>query len=113
MKMKKRVLVADDDAAVRESLKQLLEAAGYQVKLAANGQEAVAVLASHRTDLLLLDLEMPKRDGWDVLLQLSDESSPLRVIVITGLADQLDTRLIDGVGAVIEKPLDPPVLLNR
>jgi len=111
--MKKRVLAADDDASVRQALKGLLEDNGYEVLLAADGKEAEARLASETVDLLLLDLEMPERDGWDVVECLCVRNSLLPVIVITGLAEQLDTRRIPGLDVLLEKPIDVAVLLKK
>jgi two-component system response regulator MprA len=111
--MKKRVLAADDDASIRESLRRLLEENGYEVSLAADGKEAETRLASEPIDLLVLDLEMPGRDGWDVVECLCARNSLLPVIVITGLAEQLDTKRIPGLDALVEKPIDVAVLLDK
>jgi CheY-like chemotaxis protein len=111
--MKKRVLVVDDDGAVRDSLKNLLLESGYEVSLAADGEDAEQRLATEQIDLLLLDLEMPRRDGWDVFEKLSDNDQAMPVIIITGLADQLDTRNIPGLGALFEKPIDAADLLKK
>jgi CheY-like chemotaxis protein len=112
-KMKKRVLVVDDDIAVRDSLRNLLFDSGYEVSLAADGEEAEQRLATEPIDLLLLDLEMPKRDGWDVFEKLNRSEQVIPVIMITGLADQLDTRNIPGLDALFEKPVDATELLKK
>ena len=108
--MSKRILIADDDAAVRESFRKILKQHGYEVTLARNGDEALEKLEVTPIDLLLLDLQMPKTDGWDLLEKLGE--CPLPVILITGLASQLETRLIPGVSVLLEKPVDGPVLLE-
>ena len=111
--MMKRVLAADDDASVREALGKLLTENGYEVSLAVNGDEAEARLASERVDLLLLDMDMPGRDGWDVVEAVSLRHPQLPVIVITGLAEQLDTKTIPGLDALLEKPVEVAVLLKK
>jgi two-component system response regulator MprA len=111
--MKERILVVDDDPAVRESLKRLLLQNDYDVSLASDGEEAERWLGSHSTELVLLDLEMPRRDGWEVFEKLQSTGSAIPVIMITGLADQLETKQIPGVGALLEKPIDAKELLKR
>ena len=108
--MRKRILIADDDAAVRESFRKILNQHGYEVILARHGGEALGKLEAAPIDLLLLDLQMPNVDGWDLLEKLGD--CPLPVILITGLASQLETRLIPGVTALLEKPVDGSLLLE-
>lgn len=111
--MKKRVLIADDDPAVRESLRKVLEDDGYDVISAQDGEAAAKVLKNENVDLLLLDLEMPKLDGWDVFESARATRSLLPVIMITGLATELETRLIPGLDALFEKPIEVPVLLKK
>jgi DNA-binding response OmpR family regulator len=110
--MKKRIMVVDDDPSVRVSLKKVLEETGYQVELAADGDEAEVKLTSTPVDLLLLDLNLPKRDGWDVLGLANSQHPLLPVIMITGLFDQLDTTIIPGVSVLLEKPIDVTILLK-
>jgi len=110
--MKKRLLVVDDDASVRESLKRVLEHAGYEVELAADAAEAEGKFDDHSFDLLILDLNLPDRDGWDVLERVSSSYPLLPVILITGLIDQLETLIIPGASALLEKPVEAPVILR-
>jgi two-component system response regulator MprA len=111
--MKKRVLVADDDSSIRDSLRKVLEETGYEVSLAANGEEALKQLRAQETDLLVLDLEMPRRDGWDVLEEVGMESVAVPILVITGRSDELDTKLIPGSRGLLEKPVEAELLLER
>jgi DNA-binding NtrC family response regulator len=110
--MKKRLLVVDDDSAVRESLKKVLEDSGYDVVLASGADEAERLLAEQEVGLLLLDLNMPKRDGWDVLERVRSDYPLLRVILMTALSDQLDTTEIPGVSALLKKPIEVSVMLK-
>ncbi|HEY6229522.1 MAG TPA: response regulator, partial [Verrucomicrobiae bacterium] len=60
-----RVLLVDDDKSVRESLSEVLVCEGYLVEQAANGEQALHCLESQRIDIVLLDLNMPRLNGWD------------------------------------------------
>ena len=110
--MNKNILVADDDPAVRDSLKKLLESAGYQVLCAADGEEAEARLATDPVDLLILDLNLPKQDGWNVFGLASALRPLLPIVILTGLRDQSENSFLPGVAALLEKPVDVLVLLN-
>ena len=110
--MNKRVLVADDDSAVRESLKKLLESAGYEVSTAADGDEAEAKIAAEPVDLLILDLSLPKQDGWNVFGLATALRPLLPIVILTGRKDQAENAFLPGIAAFLEKPVDVPVLLN-
>lgn len=107
-----KVLVADDDAAVRKSLSRVLKDAGYEVILAKNVQEAVAEFNPRQIDLLILDLNLPIQDGWDAFERITSEAPALPIIITTGEANQYDIGMAAGVGALMEKPLDAPQLLQ-
>ena len=83
------VLVAEDDLASRLALARSLERHGYSVLEAADGEEAVAVFAAHRVDLVVLDVGMPRLDGFGVLQQLR-QTSDVPVIFLTGRAEEVD-----------------------
>jgi CheY-like chemotaxis protein len=110
--MKKRVLVVDDDSAVRQSVSKVLEGAGYEVAAAADGEDAVIQFAPERVDLVLLDLNLPVRSGWDVFERLTTRYPLVPIIIITGMPDQYETALAAGAGALMEKPIDVPALLK-
>lgn len=108
------VLVADDDEAVRESLRKLLRGEGYQVVSVANGVEAVEIFRQEqaRIDLLLVDLNMPLKNGWATLDRLLEVNPGLPVLVITGQPNQYELAEAAGVSALVEKPIDVPALLE-
>jgi CheY-like chemotaxis protein len=108
----KRLLVVDDDAAVREAIKPVLEGAGYQVMLALDGQDAVVRFGREQFDLMILDLNLPFLSGWDVFERLTTRYPLVPVIIITGLPDQFQTALAAGVATLMEKPVDAPALLT-
>lgn len=108
----KTILLVDDDPSVREMIGRVLADEGYQVLRAANGLEAIAVASANPTDLVLLDLNMPGKGGWDTFERITSENPNLAVVIITAKPDQLFTSLAAGVGALLEKPLDFNLLLK-
>lgn len=109
--MKKTVLVVDDDASVRDSMKKVLECADFDVLLAADGQEAVEQARPGHVDLLLLDIGLPIRNGWDAFAQITAANPCLPIIIITGHSDQYPAAAAAGASAFMEKPLDASQLL--
>lgn len=110
--MKTRILLVDDDPAIREMVARVLTEENYIVLPAANGQEALDLALATELDLVLLDLKLPGKSGWDTFERLTAEWPDLPVIIITGRPSQLFTALGAGVGALMEKPLDYPKLLQ-
>jgi DNA-binding response OmpR family regulator len=108
-----KILLVDDDAAIRRFLLRVLSAEGYRVLPAANGEEALEFASAARFDLVLLDLNMPEKDGWETFEELTVEHPLLPVIVITAKPNQLFPALAAGVGALLEKPLDLTRLLQE
>jgi len=109
--MKAKILLADDDAGVRETLGRVLKSEDYEVVLAKTGREAAAKFVADLPDLVLLDLNMPDRDGWEAFA-LMEHSRPLvPVIVITARPQQYQHAAELGIDALMEKPLDLPLLL--
>ena len=104
----KRMLVADDDAPVRDFYQQIASRIGVDIDVVATGRDAVEALKSRKYDLVLLDLNMPRLSGWEVLdfLRTRYESRPRRLFIVTGFSDQLiseaDRELVT---AVIYKPV--------
>jgi DNA-binding response OmpR family regulator len=107
-----RILVVDDDASVREMLARVLAGEGYLVSAAADGASALEIAAATKIDLVLLDLNMPGKSGWDTFERLSAENPLLPVIIVTARSNQLFTAMGAGVGALLEKPLHFPKLLQ-
>src|SRR5947207_15612326 len=109
----KRILLVDDDPTVRDSLKDVLQSEGYSVIPAENGQQALDLANESSVDLVLLDLNMPVKNGWDTYEQLTREHPLIPVIIATARPNQLFTAINAGVGALLEKPMDIPTLLRR
>lgn len=107
-------MVVDDDESVRDSLRKLLDGEGYQVILAANGLEAVETFhrEQNQIDLVLVDLNMPMKNGWVTLNDLLETNPFLPVFVLTGLSHQSELAIAAGVSALVEKPIDVSELLQ-
>jgi len=108
----KRILLVDDDPTVRDSLKDVLVGEGYFVIPAENGQQALDLAAGFSVDIALLDLNMPVKNGWDTFEQLTCEHPLIPIIIVTARPNQLFTALSAGAGALLEKPMDIPILLR-
>jgi len=106
------VLLVDDDPTVRDSLNDVLVSEGYLVLPAENGERALDLANKSSVDLVLLDLNMPVKNGWDTFEQLSREHPLIPIIIATARPNQLFTALGAGVGALLEKPMDIPTLLR-
>ncbi|MEK7184146.1 MAG: response regulator [Patescibacteria group bacterium] len=94
-----RILVAEDEPAIAKALELKLTHAGYQVVLAADGEAALQQIKDGKFDMLLLDLIMPKTDGFGVLEALQAKKSRLKVIVLTNLGQEEDLARAKKLGA--------------
>jgi len=92
-------------------LRRVLENEEYLVRSASTGTEALHIAAEEYIDLVLLDLNLPGENGWEVFERLTAENPTMPVIVITARSNQIFPALASGVGALMEKPLDLPKLL--
>jgi len=112
--MSRRILIAEDDPASRELLREILGARGYQVVEACDGREALQKIAETEPDLVLLDIQMPVLDGFAVLRQLRQNPrfASLRVVALTAYAMRGDRErtLAAGFDAYIAKPINASVL---
>lgn len=113
MRSEKRVLVVDDDDAIRALLATVLKRRGLQVDMARNGKDAVEKLGETRYSLVLLDLMMPLMSGYDVLAYIADQSlssKPFVLVLTAGLEPRaFDTNLVVGT---IHKPFDVELLID-
>lgn len=107
-----RILLVDDDQAVRDSINGVLESEGFDVIAAENGQRALDLAKISRIDLILLDLNMPVKNGWETFYEFTCEHPLIPIIILTARPYQLFTAVSAGVGALLEKPMDIPTLLE-
>jgi DNA-binding response OmpR family regulator len=111
-----KILIVDDDANNRDILKTHLIISGYTVEEASNGQEGADAAANGSFDLVILDLMMPKKDGWQVckLLKSSEKTKNVPIILLTARTQPIDELRgwESGADAYLAKPVDYTALLE-
>ena len=110
-----RILVVDDDQVIQQLLKVNLELEGYAVGVASDGEEALVLFDRFQPDLVLLDIMMPKLDGWEVARRLAGtEGGPVPIVLLSARAQESDVQKGNdlGVAAYVTKPFDPIQLLH-
>jgi DNA-binding response OmpR family regulator len=112
-----RVLIADDDPAIRQLLEDLLQEDGYTVISTSNGHELVQIAQQHIPDLILVDLMMPQMDGYEAIRQLRNDTRTAHIPMLI-LTAQIHTRHVvvgfeSGADDYITKPFDTAILLAR
>ena len=106
-----KILIVDDDPPIRHLLRAVCRQAGYSCELACDGAEALEKIEASTFDVILLDLMMPRVNGFQVIAALKERESRPRVIVITAQgAKQVETLDTTVVHAVLHKPFDLPSL---
>src|ERR687884_498104 len=112
--MSSTILVADDERHIVQLVKLYLTNEGYQVETAADGQEALDKARRLRPDLVVLDLMMPRVDGWEVCRRLRKESN-VPVIMLTARTEDVDKIVGLELGAddYLTKPFNPRELVAR
>ena len=106
-----RILVVDDDRAVRESLRRSLQFNGYQVELAGDGQQALDAVTAQRPDAMVLDVMMPRLDGLEVCRRLRGTGDDLPILVLTA-RDAVSDR-VAGLDAGADDYLPKPFALEE
>lgn len=113
----KKILVVDDENRIVDMLKIRLEANDYEVVCAYDGQAGLETAKKENPDLIILDLMLPKMDGYKVcgLLKSDSRYAKIPIIMFTARAQETDKKLGEEVGAnaYITKPFDPQVLLAK
>jgi DNA-binding response OmpR family regulator len=122
--MAAKILIVDDDSDVLDALTMVLESRGYQVITAQDGIEGLACFKAEKPDLMILDLLMPKMDGFGVMKELRDprwaEFSEIPILIQTAVREEasrrrykLETGVELGADDYVEKPTSPDILLAR
>ncbi|MDI3543615.1 MAG: two-component system, OmpR family, response regulator ResD [Candidatus Atribacteria bacterium] len=108
------ILVVEDEESVRELLRLYLEKEGFKVELAADGEEALDKMSRASPDLILLDLMLPKKDGWEVCREIR-KTSYVPIIMLTARGEEFDKVLGLELGAddYIAKPFSPREVVAR
>lgn len=114
--MKPTILVADDEPAIVLSLQVLLQKAGYTVRIARNGEEAMELIVAAKPDLVLLDAMMPKRDGFDVCQSLRADPAydDMPIIMLTAKSRDVERQKGIALGAndYVTKPFSTRELVT-
>src|SRR5262249_25250358 len=107
------VLIIDDEAEIRESLQTLLELEGFEVETANSGEAGLLLTGERPSDLVLLDLPLPGRNGMEVLSEVRGHDPPLPVIMITayGTVENAVRAMQSGAVNFVQKPWDNEKLL--
>ena len=115
MNPKIKILIVDDDVKFTETLKDLLEAKGYDAHAIYSGYEALDKVKKEKFDIVVMDIKMPVMNGIQVLREIKAMTARPVVILMTGftLEDVIKDAIQEGAVAVLYKPLDIPNLLER
>ena len=110
-----KVLIAEDDLHIRNGLKDLLEAEGYDTLLAADGQESLQLFEQEQPDFVLLDIMMPKRNGYDVCRDIRRRDESIPIIFISAKSEEIDRVVGLELGAddFIMKPFGTKEVVAR
>lgn len=115
--MHRTVLIVDDSADLRELLRLTIERGPYRILEAADGEEALAAVAADRPDLMLLDVELPKLDGFAVCRRLKADAATrsIKILMLTAAVQDRDRARGEEAGAdgYITKPFSLTDLLKR
>jgi len=110
----KRILIVDDEAAIRELLRQELEGVGYEVIEAQNGMEALHRVKGEQPDLVLMDVMMPQMNGFDTAAVLrNDPDTAALPIVMLSIVQDRERGYRLGIDCYLSKPIDKPQLLGE
>ena len=124
VEQKTKILIVDDDPDILVAIGAVLEARNYQVITARDGEEGLAKLKEERPDLMILDLLMPRKDGFAVCKELQDprwsKYSNVPILILTSVREEVSRRRYEletgvslDVDDYVEKPIDPFVLVKR
>ena len=124
MQKKAKILIVDDDPDIVTAIGAVLEARDYEVVTAQDGEDGLAKLKGENPDLMILDLMMPKMDGFAVCMQLKNPKwaryASIPILILSSIREEasrrryeLETGLTLNVDDYVEKPINPSILLER
>ena len=111
-----RIMIVDDEPNIVVSLEFLMRQKGYETQVARDGEEALAAVESFRPDLVLLDVNVPRRDGFEVCQKLrADGWTELKIVMLTakGRDIEIEKGLALGADAYVTKPFSTRELVTR
>ncbi len=109
--MVRKILVVDDEADIRAELAEYLETKGYRVEVAGNGREAFDRFEAAPADGVVVDIKMPRGDGFELIRRLRAIDPDVPIIVMTGHFSQTDRARSEELGATIM--MEKPIVLRR
>ncbi len=95
-----RILIVEDNQKLLKMNRDQLEKAGYDVETALNGEQAIAMMDKKKIDLLLLDLLMPKVNGFGVMIHAREKKYTFPILILTNLSQKIDRRECEKLGAI-------------
>ncbi len=115
--MSRKILIADDEPNIVTALEFLLQRSGYEVVVAPNGEDALKLIGAHRPDLVLLDVMMPLRSGYEVCSRIREHPDwqHIKVVMLTAKGSETEERkgLAAGADLYISKPFSTSELVGR
>ena len=115
--MAKKVLIADDEPNIVTSLEYLMTKSGYEVAIARNGDEALALVESFGPDLVLLDVMMPRRSGYEVCQEMRrrEDLRHIKIVMLSakGRETEVSKGMATGADAYVTKPFSTRELVSR
>ena len=112
---KKRILLVDDDVAIRVLYTRVLSAAGFDTQIARHGKEALELVLQFQPDLIILDLVMPEQEGIETILKLQQQNRSWPILAISGAIganEYLKVASLLGARSTLSKPITPEQLLQ-
>lgn len=94
-----KILIAEDEKSIARALQIKLSLSGFEVDLAANGEEALSLMKKKKFDLLLLDIMMPKMDGFSVMEEMKKNKNKTPIIILSNLSQEDDSLRAKKLGA--------------
>lgn len=119
--MAKKVLIIEDDEAITETLKILLESRGFETETAEDGDTGMEIISRTKPDMIVLDLYLPGKSGLDIYLEIRDDADLANAPVIF-LSSLTKSQMINTLGesaeiipdnSIFSKPIDPNQLIGR
>src|SRR5690625_2437670 len=104
----KRVMIVDDDVGIVFLLKELLSSKGYGVSTASTGDETIKLMKEESYDLILMDFQLPMKNGLEVIAETSEIGINTPVIMMTGMPEKIETvvKEVDRIVGLLQKPFD-------
>ena len=113
--MAKKILVIDDDPTLIKLVQPFLESHGFSVAAAVDGEDGIAKLKAEKPDLIVLDVQMPRMNGYTFIFEMKKLSGTksIPIIVLTAKEGMAEIFKVEGVKEYVTKPFQPEVLLNK